>query len=460
MRLSFKNLSLISAPYECDLNILDEVVYLKGVRENEKKASPQSLVRGSLTLRVRKQVEINQICVRFSGNHRAKLFIREPDQNTVNPVDKHVNKSLIDDSYKWVFDQDMHVFQPGTYNFPFQFAISPQLPASIEHACGDVRYQVTMNILTKDPTLAKKAVQPITVIRCVSDLIEISCQTVVAMGCWRNLLYYELMISNKTLVIGEDVAIEIKIFPLHEHRYKVHGLKVILEQKIEYSVKGLPCQYRSAFSKCHKIHLKTYDYHGRQGYVQEKISLPIQHDYSRTYPETLDLQIHPCTDNKNDVCNFKISHNLKLGIILEEISERSESPRPSLSHSINSINSIVSETLFPASRSSSRTSETTNQSESDLKAPPFEERTMEWVSRNAKLIREDSRNLDEKVDLSLMTPIYLLDSRSWDGQLPPPSYSALPASRLCEPSSVEKLYHGKCKRLENMPPAYNDVSAF
>ncbi|CCF55590.1 hypothetical protein KAFR_0A01520 [Kazachstania africana CBS 2517] len=128
---------------------------------------------------------------------------------------------------------DILTFQPGDYIYPFEQPLSQTLPESIRADFGSVEYSlmVTVEKFTHfKHTINSKL--PVRIIRTQSDTSVEESEPIVISRDWEKLLYYNIIIASKDIILDAFLPIHFKFAPLD--KLVLHRIRVYITETMEY----------------------------------------------------------------------------------------------------------------------------------------------------------------------------------------------------------------------------------
>lgn len=469
---------LSTSRFDLSLKMLDKLLYLR-VGDQNSKFTP---VRGYLSINVRKPVRISTICLQFNGELNVKLFLKDSPPNPTSPHLKVSKFPIFTQSRTWKYKNNDKVlendyFSKGSFTYPFQFLIPNNIPESMSNIFGSTQYflSVTVNPISTSFTKALlssqelKASLPIQLVQCdtETDVVSTTASDASATGNWRNLLYYKIVVSNRQLAIGDSSRIYIKILPIENLKYKLRSVSVSLDQITLYNAEEyLPESEKAKFHKflshTETAQLEYIDLEMLENSTQcWEFDTKIQKIYVTTISKESNkkkmISLVPTTNAiENKICHFKVTHKIKVAIMVEELEFEDDA--------ISLSNSDIISSFSMRTRSQSVDKTLLNS-----RAEQAENAT---IRRTATLVPE-SQDRKKKVELIMEAEVDILKGESTDGKMPPPTYfDAQLAKRSDGP--FEEVGTKTYSLLDNLkskqkikpglnfivPPAYEEVEEF
>lgn len=310
-----------------NLDLYDDLVYLKGLNEHEMIDAPVSVLKGSLQLVVKSKKEyIERVQIKFIGSSLDVVFIKMLNSRSIRESERH---NIIDESYE--YQMNPMALAKGSYTFPFQFIVEPDLPETIFTCLGSRSYYVEAQIFTQDKG-ELKIKKYVRLIRCPLAGSLLLSDSIHTAGIWRNFMRYEISISSRYLMVGGDFKLNLRLRPFLETKMcGIDSVNIYLIQKLQCEKR---CGYfdeneKQTFDITHKVLLKKLK-------VKENESCPKTYDNTWTIniPKSMTFNLHPSLSNRLldelDPSGLKISHYLRIifNVIPFEITKHEE---PSLS---------------------------------------------------------------------------------------------------------------------------------
>ncbi|CAM9011023.1 unnamed protein product [Wickerhamomyces anomalus] len=312
---SIKSIYGKSAKVKAELELNDKAVYLRGINEYERMEAPVSLLRGNLKVVVKSSLvnSIKTIQIRFLGFSSDVVYMKTPTYRSLREVER---RTIIDDFHEFEFDPlDL---MKSTYAFPFHFILEPDLPETIFTSLGHRRYCVEAKIIFEDNTEISTS-KPVRILRCPIEGSLLFGECIQASGVWKEYMNYQVAISSKYMVLGEDFKINFKLSA-------GSGNKMCFIETIKfYIVQRLQCEKRSdyigddeTFSFTNKYLLKYLklerDESGLKSY---------EGDWTMKIPKALPFCIHPHLTNRQaefeNYKGLKVSHFIRIVLEVEPI---------------------------------------------------------------------------------------------------------------------------------------------
>lgn len=319
-----------------NLDLHDDVVYLRGLNEYEMVDAPVSALNGSLQLVVKSKEEyIEKVQIKFIGSSSDMVFIKMLNSRSIRESER---KNIIDETYEY----QMHTtsLPRGSYTFPFQFIVEPDLPETIFTCLGSRSYHVEAQVLTENKGELKIR-KPVRLIRCPLEGSLLLSDSIHTIGIWRDFMRYEISISSKYLMSGGSFGLNIKLRPFLETKMcGIESITIHLVQKLQCEKR---CGYfdeneKQTFDITHKVLLRKLK-------LKENDSSLKTYDNTWTIniPKSMTFNVHPSLSNRqlnelDSVKGLKISHYLKMIFTVSpiEITKHEESQIPNTSSPITS----------------------------------------------------------------------------------------------------------------------------
>ncbi|OWB74357.1 hypothetical protein B5S31_g4147 [[Candida] boidinii] len=509
--------------FKLEIKVLDPIIYIQN-HPNDLKSkllkSPQipkenSLkpIRGVVSLTIyKKNLDIQSFNISFKGVKKFNSFednknLKHSHSNSNDDETDGYGTGEFDDNEKFVnygndtinwtdssiediitdqcisFDEiiNSQVLLPGTYNIPFEFFADSKFPESINFECAEVSYKIESVLKLKIENNSHSCSYSINIIKSLPTYIYHNNNEIIAIGIWRNLLRYQLSLSNKHLIIGQPICFSVKLMPIFKNNYAIHTLKINLIQNIEYhsasdksftssnKIKNKNKKKISNFVKTEKIPLRYYKlcdsylkkYLEPDGTFKINCDLILKEEYlSKALDET--FKIYPNTELENDDgSKLSITHQIKLGIVVEEIETSTNiSSTPSFLEPFSSLisstssasfanNSYSQEIIVPKSgiqttnSNSNSTGDFTRTRSTSISRKTASESDIldEWLIESAKPMIESSSNNNKRIELALFRDVLIFNSKSEVGSIPPPKYSESCDHFNSEPFTFEKFIY-------------------
>lgn len=440
---------LLTAADSCQivLDILDnnKTIYQRGITPSELKQCSPQVLSGNLILVIFKSVMIEKLTVSFRGIKFETLFDLAHIKNYPSSVDylnycvngqkmSHYTK-IIDDSL--VYDNDL--LSPGIYAFPFQFLVDPLLPSSIISSYLNISYKVNVylsyNTGPSLPSTSMNAQSEVLLIRCLPDSVDLSHDSLIANGNWRNLLIYEFNFPSKFAYQNLPYNFFLNLYPIEDQfqLFEVHSISIQLIQHCQFdkicsndSLNSLANVSRQKHSEIHKfdlysklVNLKDFQQSPAGGFGY---SLQFRFPSASDDQDTANKRLVPTIINdKNE--GFTTTHNLKVCLEVSQLRTKKS---------------------FKCNKFSSNPD------------PPA---SIPSYSMYHKCKNEASKY--KRMELCFTAPIILLSPQSCHGAMSPPLYShsnnSIPLkSRRNLNNIVSDKFGSKNKSLV-LPPSYTDV---
>lgn len=473
--------------FTLSLKMLDKVLYLRS-DDSSKKVTP---LRGYLCIYVKKPIRLSKIKLQLNGTLTIKLFPISEHPAPNSPFVKDKFLPMFSQSRSWQYKQNDKVlesdyFAKGSFTYPFQFLIPNKIPESMANIFGSTNYSLTVTVVPFSRSLATSLLShdqytgslPIQIVQCDADLEEVSTTVsdALSIGNWRNYLYYKMVVSNRQLTIGGYLKFYVKILPINPLKYTLKAINIFLDQITEYDVKPFVSKndiekYHNRLSHTERILLDSINIDSFENDIETwefDYQIPKEHKRYEILEKKENMKafvkIVPTTSAiENKVCHFKVSHQIKLSIRVEETTVDE--------NAISFEDSDLISSYSMRSRSQSI--------DKMLHNSRAEKQDNLMIKRMAKLLNEPS-NKKNKVDLTLDTEVEILKDESLVGNSPPPSYfdartikkvyqtnekSALNTESNTIPNSLfdslrlkqNSKQKGKLKLNFIVPPAYEEI---
>ncbi|OUM55880.1 hypothetical protein BVG19_g5493 [[Candida] boidinii] len=490
--------------FKLEIKVLDPIIYIQN-HPNDLKSklskSPQvpkennlKPIRGVVSLTIyKKNLSVQSFNISFKGVEKFNSFENKNSKHPNSNNSKHTHDDETDgygtgefddnekfvnygnDTINWTgssveeiitdqcisFDEiiNSQALLPGTYSIPFEFFADSKFPESINFECAEVSYRIESILELKNEYNSHSCSYPINIIKSLPTYIYHNNNEIIAIGIWRNLLRYQLSLSNKHLIIGQPICFSVKLMPILKDNYAIHTLKINLIQNIEYhsashkNFKNSKANNNkkkiSNFVKTEKIPLRYYKlcdsylkkYLESDGTFKINCDLILKDEYlSKALDER--FKIYPNTElDNNDGSKLSITHQIKLGIVVEEIETSTNiSSTPSFLEPFSSLisstssasfanNSYSQEIIVPNSGISTANSNSTGdftrtRSTSISRKTASESDILdEWLIESARPMVESSSNNNKRIELALFRDVLIFNSKSEFGSIPPPKYS-------------------------------------
>lgn len=415
---------LKNSKFTLSLKMLDKILYLRS-DESTKKVTP---LRGYLCIYVRKPIRLSKIKLELNGTLAIKLFPIDSQPLPNSPNVKEIFSSIFSQSRSWQYKKNDKVlesdyFAKGSFTYPFQFLIPNLIPESMSNIFGSSNYSITVTVtpyksslLTQDQYIEKL---PIQIVQCDTEFGSISTTVsdALSLGNWRNLLYYKMVVSNRQLTIGEYLKVYVKILPINPSKYKLKSIKIFLDQITEYNIIPFISEndqkhFHNRLSHTERILLDTIDIETFENQTENwefDYQIPKLHKrydiQDKKESNKFNVKIIPTTSSvENKICHFKVTHQIKIAIRVEELS---------IDENVITDESDLISTYSMRSRSQSV--------DKIMYNSRAEKQDNDMIRKTSKLLQEGP-NKKDKVDLTLDAEVEILKDESLVGKMPPPTY--------------------------------------
>ena len=268
-----------TAELEVSIELVEPVLFLRGFDDHDTGLRNITLLRGTLRLRVLRNVRLKEISLTFGGVaktqwpeawrvRQAKSIDREvllshtwpffnaqflkgkpghgadnilPLVSTCYSPGGDVRSShLLDQTLTYRAARDLttdatceyRTFPPGEYVYNFELPIHSRLPETIHMPLGTVSYELVASVLPHGKSQSRtQCTKEVLVIRMPS---EDSLETVepIIISNSQNNLSYQLVVHGKSFFFGGRVPMSIKLRPKAGGRW--HSIKMFLMEHVEY----------------------------------------------------------------------------------------------------------------------------------------------------------------------------------------------------------------------------------
>ncbi|ODV87767.1 hypothetical protein CANARDRAFT_15032 [[Candida] arabinofermentans NRRL YB-2248] len=456
--------------FTASLKLLDDSIYIRNTLNES--ISDYIPIKGCLLLIVTKSINIKTINITFNGESITNLYIQNQNNDSIDS-NGDSNNTLIKNLKNWNLNDKL---LPGCYTFPFEFLFDIKLPESINHRFGKVNYSIDCQIQSclnnNTPPKINNCSQIIQIIRCKPIQINSRTDDSLAVGNWRDLLYYQISLENRLLTLGCDFNVNFKILPILINKFKIHALKITLYQYSNYEIDESlsPNEFDvTKLKQDDKIQLYYEKFLNNnksdfnQNIFEKSIKIKIVEKYLKKsnesdYNQQKLLEIYPSL--KNQDLNLNVSHKLKISMVLEEKDDVNDDYNND--DDDDDCNSVKRSTSVSSQDSSNTIQlDITNSKDKEFN----HDNNNNFMIQSSKPIFEKNKLKKDKVELALSTSIVLLKRQVELGIQPPPGYEAKGESISNE---VEILTTGlnnknkktktKTKTMNSMfPPEYKKV---
>ncbi|GMM27978.1 hypothetical protein DAMA08_006940 [Martiniozyma asiatica (nom. inval.)] len=404
--------------FTASIKILDRITYLRG---NE---SGLTAIKGSLVLSVSKPLRIPLIKIVLKGQLKMKLFpaITKPTLESSYYQEHEV--TFFEQSRSWqykandaVFDSDY--FNKGHFTYPFQFLLPNDSPESMDNIFGSSEYSLNVfiraengNTLTRSlyPIKDYKGLYTIQIVQCSMEPTNTTQSDAIGIGNWRNLVYYKVSLSNRQTSIGGNVKIYIKLMPILSGGIKLNKVTVVLDQVSNYSSENrLPKEKEDKYHKflAHTERISLPEFEINEVITEDvsfELTVPIYKYMPKFEVANRQVKVVPSTnDIENHICHFKVSHNVNVSLIMEDVNIEETQKDVNLSINVEPPNSLALD------------------NDKNLITASLEKSEGHMIKMKAKLV--DDPYPSKKINaLTLKADVDILKGESVDGNLPPPDY--------------------------------------
>lgn len=388
-------------------------------------------IQGVLILKVKKTTQFKQIKIVLEGISFTSLLMNATMQYRLK---KH---QFLSEERTWNFpagsnrDSPHNLVVSGSYNLPFTFKINHSQPESIESPLGSVMYRLKVDATTQRRYYRKRltARQPLRFIQ--ADLTP-DTNNFISTANWRSFFYYEVLIyGTKPLAIGGTADITVKIVPIVRGKYKIRAITVSMVQILSSGQKGKFSHVKyTENTQVEKIPMVTVNIRDLQDpnvlkpYIKH-LHVTLRQTYLR-HSDDESFSIYPSTSKTvAETCDFRIKHELNVGIIVQEVESTDESVVPSI---ISKDNQSID------------------------KYPRIDDE-QSFIQASAKIIDENipvAQRL-QPVELIIKQPVQVCTQESMDANIAPPAYG-----NYGNDTGIN--YGERTSTSMSIPPAYEETN--